>query len=153
MPASPLCLLLLPRALEEYPEADQARDLLRAPNVIAIEPARMSYGAFARLPETLADALASTQSRRLTRQLPGEPRVVVVFEPLQYRLARAIVGRHEGCELWYGAADAGSEPVLHDLAVARAALRFSWPGPAGEAAFRSNALLWDRLEQLGIARR
>jgi hypothetical protein len=38
------------------------------------------------------------QARRL--RFPGQPRVLVLFHPRQYRLARALSARHEG-EIWY----------------------------------------------------
>lgn len=117
----PLCLLLLPCALEEFARADDVRDLLRAPGVVAVEPARL-----ARAPEVLA----GIQSRRLLRKLPGTPRAVVVFEPEQEPLARAVVASTPECELWEAP-----------------------PASGDPAAFRRNAPLWDRLEGLGIARR
>jgi hypothetical protein len=38
------------------------------------------------------------QVRRL--RFPGKPRVLVLFHPRQYRLARALAARHEA-EIWY----------------------------------------------------
>ena len=152
MADSSLCVLLLPTALDDFARAAEARDLLRAPDVVAVEPARLSYR---RLSDTIADMMAVTQARRLMRKRPGAPRVVVLFDALHYPLARALVARNEGCELWYGG---GAEPedvrlaVLHELATNRAALRFGG-APADEPAFRRNAPLWDRLEKLGLARR
>src|SRR3954447_20818955 len=95
----PIALLLLPRTLEQFILRDQAEDLLSAPGVVAIEPARISYGAYLRLPAGVGDGLAATQARRL--KLPGLPRVVVIFHPLQYPLARALISQHPGAELWY----------------------------------------------------
>src|SRR3954447_25817759 len=46
---TPLCVLLLPRELERFILRDQAEDLLTAPGVVAIEPARVPYGAYLRL--------------------------------------------------------------------------------------------------------
>ena len=46
----PIGVLLLPRALESFILRDQAEDLLSAPGMVAVEPARMSYGAYLRLP-------------------------------------------------------------------------------------------------------
>jgi len=134
--ASPLCLLLLPRTLEQFILRDQATDLLRSPGVVAIEPARLPYGAYARLPATVGDALAVTQARRLRRGLRAPVGVVVIFHPLQYPLARALVAR-EGAELWYGrwdryeaAYDAGPRlrerlTELHELAAERSSLTFA----------------------------
>jgi hypothetical protein len=96
---TPLCVLLLPRALEQFILRDQAEDLLTAPGVVAIEPARISYGAYLRLPAPVADGLAATQARRA--KLPGRPAAVVIFHPLQYPMARALVSDHPDCELWY----------------------------------------------------
>jgi hypothetical protein len=136
MAGPPLCVLLLPRTLEEFILVDQARDLLRAANVVAAEPARLPYGAYARLPVPVGDALAAMQARRLLRGLPGEPRVVVMFHPLQYQLARATIAARADCELWYGrwdryehAYDAGPSrrrrlAELHELAAQRSALTF-----------------------------
>jgi hypothetical protein len=149
---TPLCVLLLPSALEDSPHAAQATDLLRAPAIVAVEPARLSYR---RRSEIAADMLAATQARRLIRKLPGIPRVVVLFDTLHYPLGRALAARSEGCELWYGVPDEPEDDRLafmHDLASQRATLRFG-PGDPAEPAFRHNGPLWDRLEELGIARR
>jgi glycosyltransferase involved in cell wall biosynthesis len=95
----PIAVLLLPRELERFILRDHAEDLLTAPGVVAVEPARMSYGAYLRLPDALGAGLASTQARRM--KLPGEPRAIAIFHPLQYPLARALIARHPDAELWY----------------------------------------------------
>jgi glycosyltransferase involved in cell wall biosynthesis len=95
----PICVLLLPRELESFILRDQAEDLLAGPGVIAVEPARVPYGAYLRLPASVADGLAATQARRL--RLPGIPRVIVIFHPLQYPLARGLIAQHPDAELWY----------------------------------------------------
>jgi glycosyltransferase involved in cell wall biosynthesis len=95
----PIAVLLLPRELERFILRDQAEDLLTAPGVVAVEPARISYGAYLRLPASVGDGLAATQARRL--KLPGVPRVIVIFHPLQYPLARGLIARHPDAELWY----------------------------------------------------
>jgi glycosyltransferase involved in cell wall biosynthesis len=95
----PICVLLLPRELEHFILRDQAEDLLSAPGVLAVEPARIPYAAYLRLPASVADGLAATQARRL--KLPGVPRVVVIFHPLQYPLARGLIAQHPDAELWY----------------------------------------------------
>ena len=59
----------------------------------------MSYGAYLRLPASVGDGLAATQARRL--KLPGVPRAIVIFHPLQYPLARGLIARHPDAELWY----------------------------------------------------
>src|SRR5688500_7667690 len=87
----PIAVLLLPRTLERFILRDQAEDLLAAPGVVAGEPARMSYGAYLRLPASVGDGLAATQARRL--KLPGVPAVIVIFHALQYPLARGLIAR------------------------------------------------------------
>jgi glycosyltransferase involved in cell wall biosynthesis len=95
----PIAVLLLPRQLESFILRDQAEDLLTAPGVVAVEPARVPYGAYLRLPASVADGLAATQARRL--RLPGVPRAIVIFHPLQYPLARGLIAQHRDAELWY----------------------------------------------------
>src|SRR3954452_6311310 len=95
----PIAVLLLPRELERFILRDQAEDLLTAPGVVAVEPARISYGAYLRMPAAVVDGLAATQARRL--KLPGVPRAIVIFHPLQYPLARALVAAHPDAQLWY----------------------------------------------------
>lgn len=149
--STPLCLLLLPGVLEELPFAGRAQDLLRAPAVVVVEPGRVRG-------RRMADAVAATQARRLGKKLPGTPRVVVILHPEQYPLARAIVARTPGCELWYGppAEPAGraASADLHRLAAARAVLEFDPAPPApGQGLHEVNEPLWTRLEALAIARR
>lgn len=134
-----ICLLLLPRELGSFVQREQAEDLLRAPGVVAVDPPRIPYGAFGRLPSSVAGVLAGGQARRLARALRkrrGEPRAVVIFHPLQYPLARAIIALCPGCELWYGRWDRyerayDASPTmrtrldeLHTLAAERSALTF-----------------------------
>jgi hypothetical protein len=146
---TPLCLLLLPGVLEDLSYAERLRELLRSPAVVAVEPPRWG--------RRTGDGIAVTQARRLTKKLPGVPRVAIVFHPAQYRLARALIGRNAGCELWYGPAETAFADPLdaeHDtLARQRAALLFSSGHDPAEPAFRANAELWDRLEELQVARR
>jgi hypothetical protein len=144
----PLCVLLLPAPLEAFPLRERAEDLLTAPGVAAVDPPRLSYTAAARLGQGFADGLSAVQARRL--RFPGHPRALVLFDPLQYPLARALAGIHPDAELWYGPLD---EPAgerareLHQLAGERAAMRFeARGGPAHEA----NVPLWERMEALGI---
>jgi hypothetical protein len=130
----PICVLLLPRTLEGFILRDQAEDLLRSERVVAVEPARVPYGVLGRLPGPVRDALAAGQARRL--KLPGTPRAVVIFHPFQYPLARAVLARHPGCELWYGrwdryerALDASERDrarldELHEQAAERSSLTF-----------------------------
>jgi glycosyltransferase involved in cell wall biosynthesis len=121
----PIAVLLLPRTLESFILRDQAEDLLSAPGVVAVEPARISYGAYLRLPPSVGDGLAAAQARRL--KLPGIPRVIVIFHPLQYPLARGLIAIHPDAELWYwrwdryeAAYDATprQREKLHDLHIA-----------------------------------
>ena len=140
----PLCVLLLPVALEAFELRERAEDLLTAPGVVAVDPPRLSYTATRRLGEAVADGLAGVQARRM--RLPGFPRVLVVFDALQYPLARALIALHPDAELWYGPAPDASGP-LHDLAAERAALRVErGDGPART----QNLPLWERMEALGI---
>lgn len=144
----PLCLLLLPRTLEGFLLRDQAQDLLRAPGVVAVEPPPIKYGVLARLPNPLREIVAARQARRLVKALArdarsdpdtgGVPRVVVIFHPVQYVLARALIATigEQECELWYGrwdryehAYDAGPAlrkrlAVLHEQAASRAQITF-----------------------------
>jgi len=94
----PLCVLLLPRALGGFILRDQAQDLLRSRDVVAVGPPRMPYGAIARLPVGLRGAVAAATARALSRRLAGAPRVAVIFHPVQLPVARALGAQ----ELWYG---------------------------------------------------
>jgi hypothetical protein len=139
----PLCLLLLPALLEAFALRERAEALLTAPGVAAVDPPRVSYAGAARLGEAFADGLAAVQARRM--RLPGIPRALVVFAPLQYPLARALAGVYPDAELWYGpleVPEGGRERELHELAAERAVLRFA---PDGD-----NKPLWERMEALGI---
>ncbi|MEA2290679.1 MAG: hypothetical protein QOD55_2676 [Solirubrobacteraceae bacterium] len=133
----PIAVLLLPTPLERFILRDQAEDLLRASGVVAVDPPRLPYGAFGRLPPGIGDALAARQARRLVRSLTqrtGTPRVVIIFHALQYQLARAITAAVPGCELWYWrwdryerAYDASPQlrerlEALHEGAAARSAM-------------------------------
>lgn len=89
----PLAVLLLPTRLEEFRLQEHARELLNIPRVVALEASRH------RTPRLLRDAAPLRQARRL--RLPGEPRLLVLYQPEQYRLARALLARYEGSELWY----------------------------------------------------
>lgn len=104
MPDRPICVLLLPAPLERFILRDQAEDLLRAEGVIAVDPPRVPYGVFGRVPLAIGDGIAARQGRRLARALRrkvGEPRVVVIFHALQYQTGRALVANAPGAELWY----------------------------------------------------
>ena len=143
----PLALLLLPVPLEQFEHAEHARDLLRAPRVLALEPPRMSWQRIARLPDTVALGVGVRQARRL--KLPGPVRVVVLYDALQLPLAQGLQLRHAGVELWR--AEAVAEATVqaafafdpHDAAVLG--------DDPGADAFDRNAPLWERLERLGVA--
>jgi len=85
----------------------------------------MSYGAYLRLPVTVGDGLAATQARRM--RLPGVPRVIVIFHPLQYPLARGLIAVHPDAELWY------------------------WQWDRFEAAYDTTPRQRDRLQDLHVA--
>jgi hypothetical protein len=89
----PLCVLLLPRTVEEMGE--RIEELLASPAVVAVEPSR--------LPDALAEVLAVVQARRL--RLPGRPRAIAVFDARQHRLARALQVLYPNAELWYDTRD------------------------------------------------
>lgn len=133
----PICVLLLPSPLERFILRDQAEDLLRAERVVAVDPPRVPYGAYGRLPAPLGDLVAARVARRLLRSLrrrAGEPRVVVIFHALQLQLAQAILAEAPDSELWYWRWDRyeraydASERLrvrlqeLHEAAAARAAV-------------------------------
>jgi hypothetical protein len=89
----PLAVLLLTGKLEGFALEAHARDLLSIPRVIALEPSRV------RTPRFLRNAVSMRQARRLP--FPGRPRLIVLYHPAQYPLARALVAHYEELELWY----------------------------------------------------
>jgi hypothetical protein len=140
----PRALLLLPRSLEGFILADQARDLLRAESVVASGPPRVPYGAVARLPGPLRDALARLMAQRMLRALDGDLRAVAIFHPVQWPLARALLRARPQAELWYGrwdryevAYDATAAmrrrlATLHEQAATASALTFVASGKLAE---------------------
>jgi hypothetical protein len=88
-----LAVLLLPGRLEGIALEAHARDLLSIPRVIALEPSRV------RPPRFLRDSISLRQARRL--RFPGQPRLLLLYHPAQYPLARALCARYEDLELWY----------------------------------------------------
>jgi hypothetical protein len=88
-----LAILLLPALLEDVGFAAHARGLLEIPRVIALEPSRR------RTPKFMRDGVAARQATRIS--LPGTLRVVVLYDPAQYPLARALCAVHGEAELWY----------------------------------------------------
>lgn len=87
-----LAVLLLPCRLEQFDRAAHARDLLAIPRVVALEPSSR------RTPRFLREAAPLRQARRL--RFPGQPRLLVLYHPAQYPLARGLMDRY-GAELWY----------------------------------------------------
>jgi hypothetical protein len=90
----PLAVLLLPGRLEGFELEAHARDLLSIPRVVALESSRMRPPRFLR-----GAAFSVRQARRL--RFPGRPRLLVLYHPAQYPLARALCACHENLELWY----------------------------------------------------
>ena len=88
-----LGILLLPGPLEEFEREEHARSLLSIPRVLALEASQR------RPPAWLRNAAPMRQARRL--RLPGRLRVVVLYHPAQYPLARALGAVHDEAELWY----------------------------------------------------
>jgi hypothetical protein len=155
----PIAVLLLPEVLEAFALRERAEDLLRAPGVVAVDPARVSYRTLARLPEPVVSGLAAGQVRRMS--FPGIPRVVVIFHPLQYAVARAIIGHHPDARLWYGDPPVHLDPEppprlarriaeLDHMAALRAELRFDTIEEPGQHAHERNRHLWERLEAVGV---
>ena len=89
----PLAVLLLSGKLEGFEYEAHARDLLSIPRVIALEASRV------RTPRFLRNAVSLRQARRLP--FPGRPRLIVLYHPAQYPLARALLAHYEELELWY----------------------------------------------------
>jgi hypothetical protein len=118
----PLGVLLLPAPLEEFALRGEVDALRHAGRMVIADPPRVSYATQLRLPRVAAEILAQTQAKRLLKALRrngDRPAVVVIFEPQAYLLARAIVVRAPGTELWYRPSGEG-DPELHDQATARA---------------------------------
>jgi hypothetical protein len=141
----PLAVLLLPRRLEDFELAAHARDLLAIPRVVALEPPR------GRGPASMREAVSALQARRL--RFPGDPRVLVLYRPRDYPLARALLGVHEGAELWYVAPDPAvfrTAADRSDDSAARArAVRVLAASPDGD--FRAeNEPLRSRFTEIGV---
>jgi hypothetical protein len=92
-----LCLLLLSGDLQSFPLRAHAEDLLSGPGVLGVDPPRL--GRSGRMPASVADGLAVGSGRRI--KLPGFPRVLVIFHPLQYPHARGLIMAYPDAELWY----------------------------------------------------
>lgn len=140
MSTRPVCLLLLPRRLENFILRDQVQELLGVADVRQVAPRRIPYGVVGRLPSALSSVVTTFQATALLNKLTREdcvPRAVVIFHPLQLPLAEELIERSDGqCELWYGrwdryeaAYDAGPKlrrrlAELHKRAAERSALTF-----------------------------
>ncbi len=92
-PEDSLAILLLPGPLEGFEREAHARNLLAIPRVLALEASKR------RTPAWLRNSLPMRQARRL--RLPGRLRLVVLYHPAQYPLARSLCAHHDGAELWY----------------------------------------------------
>ena len=88
-----LAVLLLPGKLEGLVLEGHARDLLSIPRVVALEPSRVP------VPRLLRDVMSLRQARHL--RFPGRLRLLVLYHPAQYPLARALCAHYEDLELWY----------------------------------------------------
>jgi hypothetical protein len=88
-----MAILLLPGRLEGFAREEHARSLLSIPRVVALEASSR------RTPSWLRNAAPLRQARRL--RLPGRLRMIVLYHPAQYPLARALIGQHDEAELWY----------------------------------------------------
>lgn len=102
-----LAVLLLPGRLEEIALEAHARALLEIPRVVALEPSRL------RTPRFMRNSASLRQARRL--RFPGRLRLLVLYDPAQYLLARGLLAEYTESELWY------LRPDDATLAAARAA--------------------------------
>jgi len=146
-----LAVLLLPGKLEGIALEAHARDLLSIPRVIALEPSRI------RPPRYLRDAISLRQARRL--RFPGQPRLLLLYHPAQYPLARALCARYEDLELWYvspGRQDQPDQPAAGQPDPGEAALdvlareRARQVLPVTEAGVVDDAPLRERLRELDV---
>ena len=144
-----LAVLLLPGKLEGMALEAHARDLLSIPRVIALEPSRV------RPPRYLRDAISVRQARRL--RFPGQPRLLLLYHPAQYPLARALCARYEDLELWYlSSPGPGDRPAADQAHAREAALdllareRASQVLPVSEAGDVDDAPLRERLRELDV---
>lgn len=103
----PTCVLLLPRPLGQFILRDQAEDLLRGDDVVAVDPpwgARGGYGMSLRLSDGPAGtAVARQQAGALLKRLHADardPRVIVIFHATQEPVAAELCTK-TGAELWY----------------------------------------------------
>ena len=143
-----LAVLLLPGRLEGIALEAHARDLLSIPRVIALEPSRI------RPPRFLRDAISLRQARRL--RFPGQPRLLLLYHPAQYPLARALCARYEDLELWYLSPGRPDRPAGDQADAREAALdmlareRARQVLPVTEAGGVDDAPLRERLRELDV---
>lgn len=138
-------MLLLPSALEGFELESHARELLAIPRVIALEPSRLPT------PRFMRNAVSVRQARRLP--FPGRPRMVVLYHPAQYPLARALISHDHELELWYaplaGDASLGDSDELREFdRLARAHATQIVPVLAGAEV--DDALLRERMRELDV---
>ena len=143
-----LAILLLPGKLEGIALEAHARDLLSIPRVIALEPSRI------RPPRFLRDSISLRQARRL--RFPGQPRLLLLYHPEQYPLARALCARYEDLELWYLSPGPQDRPAADQADAREAALdvlareRARQVLPVTEAGSVDDAPLRERLRELDV---
>ncbi len=140
----PLGVLLLPHKLEDFDLADHARDLLDIPRVVAVEPSR-----FRRRALLGDDVVALRQAQRL--RFPGRPKAIVLYDPQQYHLARALSTKHDA-EVWYFRGTA-IEPAATDEAAAELALLDQMAGEAAVQTLVAGAAESPRADNEPIRRR
>ena len=143
-----LAILLLPGKLEGIALEAHARDLLSIPRVIALEPSRI------RPPRFLRDSISLRQAHRL--RFPGQPRLLLLYHPAQYPLARALCARYEDLELWYVSPGRQDRPTADQAHSRDAALdvlareRATQVLPVTEAGVVDDAPLRERLRELDV---
>lgn len=141
-----LAVLLLNGPLEGFELEAHARSLLSIPRVIALEATR------ARPPRILREGFALRQARRL--RFPGRPRLLVLYHPAQYALARALRDRHQA-ELWYvephpeDAWVRGGDRELHEVDTLARERAVALLPRLGAASVRDDALR-ERLHELDV---
>ena len=138
----PLGVLLLPGKLEEIQREQHARSLLAIPRVLALEPPRIRLSRFMR------ENASGKQAARL--KFPGRPRLLVLYHPAQYPLARAILARYDDTELWYVPPAAGDLDEAGQETDTLARDRAAQIVDANADGTLDDESLRDRLTELGI---
>ena len=128
----PLCLVLPSTPLDGFILAEQVQDLARADGVVVRPPPRrLKYGMSSRLPEPLARLTGRWQARgvvRAARRDGTRIAAVLIYHPVQWYLARAILAAEPAAELWYSRWD-----------------RYEWGYATGPRRRRRLAALHDRV--------